>query len=532
MATQAKPGVIAAHFPAAGIDLSAAFFQQPQREVLKGLYSRSTVRAVNVLGYDTAADRLRGGSRAGLARLGPRVLDYLIQQIDQIITDDDDMQGSNSGRVVNRIAIALGNLYSIRPGETSWLIATDNATATPPLNASGIMQSAANAQNLYFADGVNWTYFNPRDNTMNDWVASEGTLPVDEENNKPRLICTWRGRTILSGLLLDGQSVFASRVDDPTDWDYGATPFSADQAWALTTGQQGVVGDKVTGLCPYTDDTLIIFGTNSIQVLDGDPHYGGKRRFITDSIGAAWGKAWCRDDKGNIFFVSNDMGIYVMSASNPPQRISQPIEQLLQDKNTGEVNIVCGYDYRTQAIHFFMTPLAEPGPSRHLTLELRTMAWSELVFANDQHDPLCCAIFDGNEPDDRGLFFGSWDGYVRRFDHEAEDDDGTPIESEVAIGPFITPTIDEVMVSELQAVLGDESGDVDFEVLVGRTAEEAIDSESVYDGTFRAGRGFTHPIRRAAYALYVKLKSTNKWSMEQLRIVIGALGLVRQRGRR
>jgi hypothetical protein len=532
MATRANDGVIAAHFPAAGIDLSDAFARQPSREVLTGFYARTTPSAINVLAYDTQGDRLRGGSRPGLARVGPRVLNYLIQWLGQTITDDDDVQSSISGRVVHRFAIANGSLYSIRPGETEWIVATDNATATPPLNESGIMQSASNIQREYFADGVNWTYWDPDTNSMEDWTASTaGTLPIDEDNNKPRLICTWRGRTLLSGLLRDGQSIFASAIDDPHDWDYGRVTFGVDQAWALTTGEQGFVGDKVTGLCPYNDDTLIIFGERSIQVLQGDPTDGGRRTFITDSIGAMWGKAWCRGPQGEIYFVSNDFKIYVMAPGSKPVPISQPIEQLIQDRNTGELNVVCGYDYRSQAIHFFISPLAEPGATRHLTLELRPRAWSELVFANTLHDPLCCAIFDGNEADDRGLFFGSWDGYVRRFDYTAEDDDGTPIESEVVIGPFLTPTLDEVFVSELQGELGEESGSVYFDVFVGRTAEAALASDAVYTGSMSAGRNLTFPVRRAGHAIYVKIRSQNKWAMERIRLVIATHGLVRQRGR-
>jgi hypothetical protein len=164
-------------------------------------------------------------------------------------------------------------------------------------------------------------------------------------------------------------------------------------------------------------------------------------------------------------------------------------------------------------------------------LELRTGAWSELVFANNLHDPLCCATFDGNEADDRGLFFGSWDGYVRRFDHAAEDDDGTPIDSEIAIGPFLTPATDEVFIAELQGVLAELSGDVNFELLRGRTAEAALASVPTSTGTMKAGRNLTFPVRKAAHAIYVKLRSKKKWAMEQIRLVIETRGLLRQRGR-
>ena len=59
-------------FPAAGIDLSAAFCKQPNRPInAQGKYARTTVQAVNVVGYESQTERCRGGSRPGLSKYIP-----------------------------------------------------------------------------------------------------------------------------------------------------------------------------------------------------------------------------------------------------------------------------------------------------------------------------------------------------------------------------------------------------------------------------------------------------------------------------
>lgn len=56
------------HFPGAGIDTSRAFSQQPNRPVYDKSYKRTSVDAVNVRAFDGKLNRMRGGSRPGLAK--------------------------------------------------------------------------------------------------------------------------------------------------------------------------------------------------------------------------------------------------------------------------------------------------------------------------------------------------------------------------------------------------------------------------------------------------------------------------------
>lgn len=460
------------------------------------------------------------------------------------------MQQSQSGRVVTVVTVSQGNVIVANAGDTVWTPAINLSGETPALNFTGLMYSSANNQKLWFADGTNYVYYDPSVNTVFPWTigiyqpgdtggtpgSQKGVLPRDNQGNAPRLICTWRGRIVLSGLLNDPQNWFMSAVSDPQNFDYGPLSTTPTQAIAGNNAPQGFVGDVVTSLCPYNDDTLIFFGDHSIYIFRGDPMAGGQIDRITDSIGGAWGICWAMDPYGNIYFVSNKTGIYTMVPGQQPQRISQGIEQLLLPLNTGSNGIRLIWNDRYQGLHVFITPLEEPGPTTHFFYELRTGAWWEDQFANHNHDPLCCCIFDGNTPGDRAVLIGSWDGYVRTVSSTALDDDGTPIQSTVVIGPILTDYQDTMLLKDIQGILGQASGPVQYKVFIGPTAEVALASTPVAQGTWTVttqlgGRQLNNHIRWSGHALYIQLSSSVQWAMEQIRARVAGLGKVQRRGK-
>jgi hypothetical protein len=440
-------------------------------------------------------------------------------------------QLSQSGRIINLVAVSQGNVYRARPGETTWTAATNTTGDTPPLNYTGVVASASNGQKLYFADGANWVKYDPVANVVSRWSATHGSLPVDGVNNTPRLICNWRGRIVLSGLLYNGQQIFMSAVDDPTDFDYLPADTTPTQAFATTVGPQGAVGDEVTALIPFSDDMLVIGTSQEIHVLQGDPMAGGQFGRMTNAIGIAFGRAFCQSPEGTIFFMSNKVGIFAMVPGQVPQSISQAIDPLLADVNTGTHAVRMAWDDRFKCLHVFVTALAAPAACTHFVWEARVASWFTEEFANNNHNPLAVCEFDGNTADDRSVLMGGWDGYVRTFSRTATTDDGTPIRSEVLLGPVSTKTLEEVMFGDSVCVLGETSNPVTYGILAGNTAEAAAASTAIKTGTWKAGRNQNTPIGRAAHSLYCRLTSNLPWSFEQLRVTVGTRGVVRGRGR-
>lgn len=530
------------HFPKAGIDRSGAFGMQPARKVIGGEYARTCYLGTNVRAFDKDSNRLRGASRSGLSKwvnARPGDTEFITQELNYLsltgITPPGGgvAQQSQSGRVVTLVAVSQGNIYAANAGDTTWTTPTNLSGETPALDVSGLCFSSANNQRLYFVDGANYVYYEPATNSVNAWTANTaGALPVDDQGNRARLIETYRGRTVLSGLLRDPQNWFMSRVSDPHDFDYAPLSPAPDDPVAGNNSPLGFIGDVVTGLCAVNDDLMLFFGDHTIYRMTGDPADNGQIDLVTDAIGAAWGRAFCKDPYGNVYWFSNKCGIYRMNptANEQPIRISQAIEEQLQQIDTGTSVIRMAWNDRFQGVHIFVTNGLEPTAATHYFFETRTGAWWNDTYGNTNHNPVCLVTFDGNLPDDRKLLIGSWDGYVREVDPDAVDDDGTDIASDVLIGPISTPTGDEMMLHELQAIMSENSGAVTWGVYVGNTAEAASASTAVATGTWSASRNLTDVVRYAGHAIYVRITSSVPWSMESIRARISTHGGVRRRG--
>lgn len=525
------------HFPKCGLDLSGPFERQQPRPGYKGVYARTTHKGVNVRGFDDQG-RWRGGMRPGLTRvINARVgsSESIVQNLD-VITGatyvEGSMQTSQAGRVTTLVAVSQGNVYRAHAGDTSWTAATNGTGTTPPLNATGVMFSAPNQQKLWFADGANWCYYDPSSNRVERWTASAGSLPVDSNNTAPRLIETWRGRTVLSGLIGDPQNWFMSAQDAPRDFDYGGGESqSPTDAVAGNNSPLGMIGDVITGMIPFNDNLMYFGGDHTLWMMNGDPMDGGSLMQVSNIVGMAWGRAWCVDPFGMAYFMSNNLRVYALAPGSRPQRISYGIDPLLEDLDPGANSIRLLWNERTSSMHVFISPLEEPAATKHYTFEQRSGAWWEDEFADPDMDPIACCVFDGNEPTDRTLYLGSWDGYVRAVDDEADTDDGEDINSEVWIGPFVTPTFDDMMLLEAQAVLDEASGTVTYEVYTGATAQAAMESEVFRSGTWEAGRNLTSLLRAAGHASFIRITSTDRWAMESIRLRLGTRGVVRQRGK-
>ncbi len=526
------------HFPAAGVDVSQAFCKQPNRPTYLGKYARSTPVGENVRAFDTA-NRFRGGNRPGLVKYvaaRPGNTTFITQMLQLLVTTGTSVPGggavqpSQSGRLVMLIAVSQGNVYVLPAGETTWVTAINGTPNTPALNFTGLMHSAVNNQLVFFADGSNKAYYNSVDNTVHPWVLTAGTFPADAEGNLPRLICTWRGRTVMAACLKDPSVIFMSKISDPFNFDYApAVPVPPDAAWSGHVGPQGLTGDVITALIPYTDDILIVGMDSSLALFRGDPNYGGAIDNVTTTIGIAWGEAWCMDPSGVVYFFSNRTGVFGFVPGNQPQRISQAIDTILLSIDTGQYGIRLIWNDRFKGLHVFVTLLTTQQTTQHYFWESLSNAWWVDSFTDNNMNPLCCVVFDGNLQNDRVSLIGSWDGYVRSVSSDAIDDDGVPIQSSVMIGPFLTQYNDAVMLKELQAVMAAGSGDVTYAVYTSNTAEEALVATPYPTGVWSEGRNLTNLVRRAANAAYVKIVSTGTWALENIRCVLDTTGKVRQR---
>ncbi len=549
-------------FPLGGIDVSRSFGEQtPTVTALGAAYDPSfqqqkmeTCRAAtNVRGWDPLQKRFRGGTRCGVLKYAPtQVANAPMQGLGVLTTTgllppSGSLPAGQSKRLVYLVGVAAGTIgVTWAPSGTAWVTPTSGGSAlsstmttiqmAPNRNTTGV--SAATTHAMYFVDGQimrAWVPATGGAGTVTTWSASSGSLPgADGADTRPRLICTWRGRTVLAGLKSDPNNWFMSAVGDPRNWNYGVGSTTSTQAIAgaqsaSTVTNNGLVGDVVVGLVPINDNNLLFLCNSSTWIMRGDPMAGGTLQVLEPGIGGIWGQAWCQDAEGVTYWVTNKFAVYQFSQFDYPRRISQHVDPLLQTLADGGNVVSMVWDDFYQGFHLFVTAVGNGSAASHFFWEKRTGAWWQDSFGATAINPYCCAQMEGNSISDRRPVIGSFDGVARYFEPSQNSaDDGNGYTTSVTIGP-ITSNFAALMVKQLLAILGTSSGTVTWSLYSGATAESALSSTPI-TGSFAAGVNRAQNVRLAGRAFYLKLTtSAAAYALEKIQVMVAPLGAVRER---
>jgi len=273
-----------------------------------------------------------------------------------------------------------------------------------------------------------------------DWTvypdSASGSMPTEAY-----LGCLYQGRTVLAGHTDYPHQWYMSRQADHTDWAYAAndaqTPVAGHDADA------GEIGDIIRCLIPYKDDFLVFGCATSIWVLAGNPGEGGTIQEVDLTVGIFGPYSWTFDGDSNLYFWGTG-GIYRMardfSSVENLTRISLP--NLIGDEgaNPETHRITMVYDRKRYGLVITVTLLAD-GTNSNYFYSLNPT--TEGVYPETY--PEECGVYSGvyydaNNKTYRDLLVGCKDGYIRKFDPTAEDDDigatDEAISSHVALGPF------------------------------------------------------------------------------------------------
>jgi len=297
----------------------------------------------------------------------------------------------------------------------------------------------------------------------------------------------------------------------------------------------GVVGDlegTITCMIPYSDDILIIGCDHSLWQMQGNPMSGGRIDSISDNVGTPFGRPWCKDPDGNVFFFSNRGDVYrVPPFGAKPEIISQSVHPLLKDVDLNTTFCRMEWDDEAHGAMLWLTPLGDNGTATHYFWDSRTNGWFPYEYANTAYNPIAVKLFDGDQVDDRVVLIGGQDGKVRFSNTAKVTDSGTAFPATVTYGPFGAGknTVDRVQKSLLTGIAARtdvNSATVSYEVLYGDTAEASQRSENtvfVGDGTFAPGMGTTDNPMQGGYFLYIKAGTADAntaWAMEELNLTL------------
>lgn len=537
-----KTTFLALPFPIRGLDETTAKRDQPPN---------TTREVVNMRPFDPFSGRARGGQRGGISKFNETQVSGAnrIQDLNHITTVSTAAasQSQMSIRSMTGVVICDGDVYTFT--STGMTLATNGSNA---FNASApVIFSSQLFGKLYIADGTNYKYYDAATNTVSSWTATAGTLPINGSDT-PRLIEVWRGRVVMSGIKSDPHNWFMSAQADAHDWDYNPDPVVETQAVAGNNSPAGLIGEPITAIIPFSEDVLLFGSDHSLWQMDGDPAAGGRIVRLSGITGVAWGRAWCTDPNGVLYFFGSRGGVYRLSGGQSLERISaKRIDARLSRVNLNTSLVRMAWNDAEMGVHVFVTPLSSI-PAEHYFYDARTDSWWVDQFANVSHSPVSVHSFDGDNPDDRVLLLGGQDGYIRRWTQTGLTDDGTAVESSIMLGP-LQPTGDEeglpFLLTELQATLAEASGTVTCDVYVGDSAEDAFavyrqrsgywltetgdrylledgsgfwlleTQDSEFRATFDPISSIVANPRLRAYSAYVKLShETNNemWAMEDL----------------
>lgn len=373
---------------------------------------------------------------------------------------------------------------------------------------------------VYVTDGQTVKVIDPVKDEVEALEPEDGgKLP---EN--PRLIAAWRGRLVLARLADDPHAYVMSEKDNPKGWN---TEPIEDSSTAATAGSLSLAGkpqDVINTLIPYSDDILIMGCDSSIWTLTGDPLLGGQIDLVTDVTGMAFGRPWCKDPRGNIFFFGSRGGVYVMPPTGgAPEKITESsIDRRMSDVDLGTYRIELVWNERQEGLHVLQTPYGSGGSAvRHWFWDRKRNAWWEDEFGDTTVQPTAALVIDGDTVDDRVMLVGGEDGAIRQFDESATDDDGFGIEARVLFGPIVPKQGEgkEVRFSHLAVTLASEQDGAIVQTYISDTADDKGTAFSQDDMSPGRNPYLTRKVKGGYY--WVQLLNANpheRWAFEGMSV--------------
>jgi len=379
--------------------------------------------------------------------------------------------------------------------------------------------------------------------TWTEYGGSTTNMP-----DRATIAAHWRGRAVLAGNSYNPTQFWMSRVNNP--WDFDAdTPTSSDALRPIygALGDTGRPGDVIKAIIPFNDTYLIWACGSTIYLTVGDPAAGGQTGDIKGVGGIIDSRAWTWDDKGNLWMLTEFGLMRVPKGFGSFENMTEDtypdlIDDIDFDASTDR--IVMQYDSVHHGIVIAVSDVSSVANTANYFYDPRTGGLFKDAWPDVQTIYSSC-YYGSDTPADRLTVFGCSDGYLRTFDADTKNDDGTAINSYVDYGPI--PLGDgqdrEGIIHAIKAELGGgssggsetDSDDLSYKIWVGSSADGVV--EKLYAnttpniaGTFSSpGRRRGGANKRKAKGLYggVKVYNTTSgeaWSLEKMLVDVRLAG--------
>lgn len=449
---------------------------------------------------------------------------YAVHRLDLLTISTADQ----SPRQLVTLGVCNGDIVKFARGTGAVSVVGSGSLST---TARWVMSASAFNRVLY-CDGKVYKSYDAMTDAVTTW-ASVGTGQIPPRG---RLLVVWNGRAVVSGFENDPHNWAMSEVGNFDGWDFFPPVTTPTQAVIGNNSPAGQCPDIITALIPYSDDLLIMGGDHTIYRLTGDPAAGGQLDLLTDRTGIVFGKAWCKDENGVLYFMGNQMDVMTMiPGGGPPTTISHAIEKRLKAIDISATLIRLEWNDQESGVHVILTPYAG-GATTHYFWRREDASWWPDVLPNGQN-PTSIAVSDGDDPSDRALLFGGSDGYVRSWDLVGTSDDSTAMTSYAVYGPLQFGGGErEAILKNLRVVMSESSGSVDYATYGADDPDYANIGSAVQSGTAAWSAGRNAPVwsRTRGQSVYLKVgrfvaPTAGVWAIESIDAHIEGAGVARPR---
>ena len=475
--------------------------------------------------------------------LGLKVYDWDWRSIDPVIVGRRHVTAVSGGKVHSTTPDDLSN-FTIR--STS----QDLSTNVNRIDGTSFFE------NIYFVDGSNYKYFDSSQMKVLDWntldengeINTNSTLPggngdtglygsgTSDENPRCTIIKSWLGRLVMAGKSDEPQNWFMSAVGDATDFDPDSSAPGAS-VWGSKSENIGEISDPIIAIAPSIDNRLIISTSNYIYAMTGDPLWDGTQLVsISTEVGFIGPDAWCYGPNRVLYFMGPN-GLYALAPNEfnitQTNRLSSgKLDKTFKDLDLSSSACKLVYDNVNHGVHIFLTPANQSTDKRsHYFYDSRTNSFWPMEYPG-VIGPTYVMDFQSPNPEANKILLGGFDGHIRSFSSSAQDDDGTIIDSHVWIGPISLSSTQEVKLTEMLAILDEQTPGLSYEVYAADTVEQAKSGTPIFSGRWNGGRNNYVRTRARGAAIFIKLLDGTKqdpWAMERLAATLAVAGRARIR---
>ena len=463
-----------------------------------------------------------------------------------------------AARTVYNVAVANGFLKGFNATQV-WAVQDEDGNeqklSVTASTGKRFVDHATLYEEIVFCDGGPFylAYKPSLDKTTGSAQDASQILEADKGGSMPtgaRLAAAWRGRLVFARFQDSPQDWAMSAEGDIRDWrDFlpGLPPTQSIRG-ANVEGP-GIVPDVINALIPYDDDLLFFLCDHSVYRMTGNPLDGGQIDLVSNVTGGAFGRSWCRDPEGRIWFFGSRGGLYVMAPGGAIERISQrKVERSLQGVDLSTYNVELAYNWEDEGVHIFLFPHNDDqAAADHWFFDIKNGGFWKDAFTNPpKSDPAGAAVatsqptavlvLDGDAVGDRIMILGTNDGYLKKWNRDAVSDAaiGTnqanaPIDSYVTFGPYIGDANRELRTTRGELLLAEDLDGAVLEVFATNTPDELGSSVK----TRLLGTGRNHlPLRSRAKYVYLRIRNgavAQAWALEDGSLTAQVVGKVRRR---